>query len=503
MIAVIVLPGPSPERHGLDAHRPVSLLPLGDRPMLQHIVESLVAQGITTIELIVGHAPEQVEAQLGSGDRWGCSFRYHLEVQPDRPYRSFKIITETKTEPWVLVHAEHYPCLEFPSGQIAQPVLYYGALNPRSKAGDIAHGATICGWGGTAVFPAGNWSSVFVNQTPKEMREYLERLESSAEATVVSTADWIDGSTPAAFLETQIRLLDRRLDGLLISGTERDPGIWVSRNVVIHPTAELVAPVYVGPNSRINRGVRLGPNAVIGGECIVDTNTIIEHSLVIAGSYVGEGLELSNTVVDRNLLINARLDTSVAVLESFLLGGLKQPRKQGWSGRALESMVALLGVLIFSPVLILSFLYFGLVRRLCRHSVQVVQLPIQQNTHGLRSYSLPCFDAGRWNAYHPPSWGVFVRQFLPGLLAVAIGRLSFVGLPPKTIPEIQNLSEEWHSLYLGGKAGLITESCIASTDPKDETQLYIADAYYTAKQSFLHDLKLACKYFLRLAISAY
>jgi NDP-sugar pyrophosphorylase family protein len=508
MIGVIVLPGPTSEMHGLDAQRSLSLLPLGDRPMLQHIVESLVSQGITSIELIVGHAPEQVEALLGNGDRWGCSFRYHLEVQPERPYRSLRIITQTKTEPWVLVHAEHYPCLELPSGPVSKAVLFYGTLNGRSNGSsngsNNGHGPTptACVWRGTAVFPAGNWSDVFANQTPEELRRHLQQLASSDEATVVSTADWIDASTPGGLLETQTRLLDRRLDGLLISGTERHPGIWISRNVVIHPSVELIAPLYIGPNSRINRGVKLGPNAVISGECIVDTNTTIEHSLVIAGSYIGEGLELNKAVVDRNLLINVQLDTSVDILESFLLGGLKQQHRQSWFGRGLQAILALALALLFLPISLLSILYFALARRLSYASVQMVQLPTHQNTMSARTYPLPCLGADAWSTFRPAGWGAFLRQFLPGLFAVASGRLSFVGLPPRTVAEIEKLSDEWRSMYLDGKAGLITEACIASTDPDDETQLYIADAYYAARQSLLYDLKLASKYFLRLIVPA-
>jgi NDP-sugar pyrophosphorylase family protein len=502
MIGVIVLPGPSTEMHGLDAQRSLSLLPLGDRPMLQHIVESLVAQGVTSIELIVGHAPEQVEALLGNGDRWGCSFRYHLEVQPKRPYRSLKIIAQTKTEPWVLVHGEHYPCLELASGPINKAVLYYGALNGQSNGSSNGHGPTTSTWRGTAVFPAGNWSEIFANQTAEELREYLERMVSNAEASVVSTAAWIDASTPGALLETQTRLLEKRLDGLLISGTERQPGIWISRNVVIHPSAELVAPLYIGPNSRINSGVKLGPNAVISGECIVDTKTTIEHSLVIAGSYIGESLELNKAVVDRNLLINVRLGTSIDIRESFLLGGLKQPQRQNWFGRVLGAMLALVLVLLFLPITLLSLLYFALVRRFSLTSVRVVQLPAEENTLASRVYSLPCLGADAWSANRPAGWTAFVRQFLPGLLAVIDGRVGFVGLPPRSVEEIQKLSAEWRSMYLNGKAGLITEACVASTDPEDETQLYVADAYYSARQSFLYDLRLASQYFRRLILPA-
>jgi hypothetical protein len=38
MIAVLLPPGPSSKMHGLDAEQSLSLLPLGDRPILQHII---------------------------------------------------------------------------------------------------------------------------------------------------------------------------------------------------------------------------------------------------------------------------------------------------------------------------------------------------------------------------------------------------------------------------------------------------------------------------------
>jgi hypothetical protein len=57
-------------------------------------------------------------------------------------------------------------------------------------------------------------------------------------------------------------------------------------------------------------------------------------------------------------------------------------------------------------------------------------------------------------------------------------------------------------MYLDNKAGLITEASIASGDPEDLTQLYVADAYYAVSRGFLYDLKLAARYFSRLIIPA-
>jgi NDP-sugar pyrophosphorylase family protein len=496
MIAVIVLPGySSREMRGLYAQRSLPLLPLGDRSTLQHIIESLVAQGVASIELIAGYAPEQVEALLGNGDRWGCKFRYHVAVQPERPYRSLKFIPQTKTEPWVFIHSEHYPCLALPFEQVDKPILYYGIAQNHSN-GHSNNGAEV--WKGAAVFPPNYVNEAFTNQTPEELRAYLETLVSKSEATVVSTTDWLDSCTPGALLESQGRLLERKLDGLMGSGTERQPGVWISRSVVIHPTVELIAPLYIGPNSRLNRGVKLGPNVVISGECIVDTNTMIEQSLITAGSYIGRGLELNNVIVDHNLLINVRLETSINIHESFLLDDLKQKHPNNWFGSAIQSILAIILIVLFLPISILSFIYFIIVRRFSYTSVQMVQLPAQERLLTSHTYALPCLGADAWSMHRPAGWDAFLRQILPGLFAVVTGRLGLVGLPPRPAEEIKRLPLEWRSMYLKSKAGLITEASIALADTEDETQQYYADAYYTARRNWLHDLRLASQYIVRL-----
>lgn len=492
MIGVIVLPGLSPRMHGLDAHRSLALLPLGDRPVLQHIIESLVTQGITTIELIVSHVPEKVEALFGNGDRWGCVLRYHLAAQPERPYRSLKIISALKSEPWVLVHAERYPCVSFGPAPSDKPVLFCG---PPGEGETSAKR-----WGGTALFPAKVVEEAFASCTPEELQQHFDQMAAKEPESVVTTDDWIDASTPAHLLESQTRLLSGKLGNLMISGNERQPGIWLSRNVAIHPSVQLVAPLYVGPNCRLNSGVRVGPNTVISGDCIIDTNTTIEDSLVIEGSYVGEALELNEAVVAHNLLVNIRLDASARMSENFLLGSVERPRRQTWLGYLVQSTLALCLMILFLPVTFLSLLAFSLVRHMSYTPVRMVRLPVDAHAPRLRSYSLLGLGAGAWKVHQSAGWESFLRQFLPGLFAVFCGRLNLVGLPPRTEAEIEALPEEWQALYLKGKAGLITEASSALTESGDEMQLYLMDAYYSVRNNWSHDLGLALKYFLRLLV---
>ena len=490
MIGVIVVPGDSTAMHGLDARRSSSLLPLGDRPMLQHIVESLVAQKITNIELIVDHAPESIEALLGNGDRWGGKFRYHLMSQAEFPYRSLKIISSLKAEPWVLIHAERYPGCGVETASSRNPILFYGESSPEDPSRR---------WKGTAIFPADTAIDQLSNLTEQELRSYLEAMVGRSEASVIDVPDWLDVSSPSDLLRTQALLLERRLDGLTISGTEREPGIWISRNVAVHPSVLLVAPVYIGPDSRINRGVRIGPKVVIEGESIIDNSTSIENSLVMAGSYIGEALELNNTIVEHSLLVNVRLGASVNIAESFLLGGLKKRRKQPWFIRFSQSLLATLLFVLLSPVFVLILIVYAF-QGLFFTLIDVVQIPSAGGEAQVPIYKLPCIGGNAWSVHRRAGWGMFSRQFIPGLLAVARGHLGFVGLPPRTPEEVQSLSAEWKELYLDNVAGLITEAALVDSSAGDGTQMYLADAYYSVRRNFFYNIKLAGRYFLRLLV---
>lgn len=496
MIAVIVPPAPMPDVPGLDAEHPLGLLPLGDRPVLQHIIESLVSQGIKSIEVIWSHAPEKVEALLGNGDRWGCSFRYHLAAQPDHPYRSLKVIERVQTEPWVLVHADRFPCVRFPTDAVTQPKLYMDAAHTEQTSYEMAQ------WGGTAVFPAGGFAESIANCTFAELRGRLVQRMRDGEAAAETATEWIDASTPGALLRTQAKLLGGRLSGLMISGIERQPGIWISRNVEVHPTATLTPPLYIGANCRINRGARLGPDVVIGAGCLIDSRTTMERSLALGGTYIGEGLELNDAIVNHNLLLNVRLGTTVNIADNFLLGGLEQRLHEGWLHRGLESLLACLIILVSFPLLLLSILYYALTQRIYYTSVPTAATPLVPLAFVAKNCQLPCLGADAWASHRAAGWTTFFRQFLPGLFAVLLGRVSLVGLPPRNVQEIEQLPAEWQALYRSGRAGLITEASVVAADASDETHLYLADAYYSAKRSLLYDMRLALQYLLRLVLPA-
>ena len=61
---------------------PKPLMPVGDRPILEHVLESLASAGFERVTVSVGHLAELIQAFFGSGARWGLQIDYAIEDRP-------------------------------------------------------------------------------------------------------------------------------------------------------------------------------------------------------------------------------------------------------------------------------------------------------------------------------------------------------------------------------------------------------------------------------------
>src|SRR5258708_629308 len=110
MKAVVIATDYYPQSARLNERMPLCLLPLVDRPFIQHIVEMLVDQGISEFDFVLNHLPEKIEHLLGDGKRGGSVFHYPLARDPRRPYRVLRtVMSEDGGEPLLLVHADRLP----------------------------------------------------------------------------------------------------------------------------------------------------------------------------------------------------------------------------------------------------------------------------------------------------------------------------------------------------------------------------------------------------------
>lgn len=82
MQAVVMAGGKGSRLHPYSAVFPKPLMPLGERPVLEILLQQLRAAGVTEIILAVNHLRHLLEAFFGDGSRFGVSITYSVETQP-------------------------------------------------------------------------------------------------------------------------------------------------------------------------------------------------------------------------------------------------------------------------------------------------------------------------------------------------------------------------------------------------------------------------------------
>ncbi|MBI4571099.1 MAG: nucleotidyltransferase family protein [Chloroflexi bacterium] len=91
MFAIILAGGKGERLRPLTIDRPKSMVPLLDKPILEHQIEWLRASGVTDVVIACGHLHEVIEEYFQDGGRCGLRLRYSVEQQPLGRGGAFKL----------------------------------------------------------------------------------------------------------------------------------------------------------------------------------------------------------------------------------------------------------------------------------------------------------------------------------------------------------------------------------------------------------------------------
>ncbi len=126
------------------------------------------------------------------------------------------------------------------------------------------------------------------------------------------------------------------------NGVEVRPGVWIAESAHLHPHTRVVGPAYVGAHTRLRAGVLITRATSIERDCEVDRGCTIENATVLAGTYLGVGLEIAHAVLDRNRLIDLRRAVEVDIGDSGLIGPASLSSR-AWMGPLVRSALPAAG----------------------------------------------------------------------------------------------------------------------------------------------------------------
>ncbi|MCG6942389.1 MAG: NDP-sugar synthase [Thiohalocapsa sp.] len=486
MRALVFVDRPGAGLAPLDQQYAVGLLPLADKPLVQFRLEELIDAGITECTFVLAEHADQLEALLGSGERWGARFRFALSRGGSRgdgrddeaPSRIWLRIALSDDEPLLALRAD----------LLVGPSIRSFLDQAQGLPGSVVVGS--------AADPRA--SMLLLRSGHPDAGPLLDLLRWSApdtDATDAQAAHNVDlGDRPLNLLESlpdyhraNRDLVAGRLPGLAASGREVALGLTAGRRAAVAARSLKQGQAYVGENSRVSADAELLGEVVIARDVVVDRGATIADSVILPHSYIGELVEVTNAIVAHDVLI--RVDTGVVlkVADAFLLGRLggsgAAPAGPGLADRAGALLLLLLSLPLWPLALAAAALETG-GRKLLRREMLI----------GNRAPALPGGagnSADRERAFF--TWRFATRipvlATLPRLLAVASGDLRLVGVAPLTLPQAEGRTEDWQRVRDRAPVGLIgpTQLRLPADAPFDERLM--SDAFYAGQRSLLGDLR--------------
>jgi glucose-1-phosphate thymidylyltransferase len=82
MKAVVLAAGEAKRLRPLTAARPKGMLPVADRPLLEHVVAALAETEVEEVILVVGYRRERIQGHFEDGGDWGVRVRYVEQSSP-------------------------------------------------------------------------------------------------------------------------------------------------------------------------------------------------------------------------------------------------------------------------------------------------------------------------------------------------------------------------------------------------------------------------------------
>lgn len=482
MQAILLATSEQPRFAPLDEFLPAPMMPVLNRPVIEHAIVQLARHGVKEIHVALYHLGGSIEAHCGDGKRWGVRLKYHLQREPLGTAGAVKWASDACTETFVVIPGDALITVDLASA-LAEHRAHHAAVTSIVAASAFT-GAFICEPSILAAIPP---------RTPFDfVTELIPALERAKQIT--HTFDATDWNPLDSFADFQ-RAQNLGLHNAQPRARQIAPGIWVGRNAVIHPTVALAAPVLIGDDCFIGRAVELGPHVVIGANVFLDDEATVAESTVLDDTYVGKLVKLEQRVAAKTWLIDARTSESTRVVDHFLLAENAPTALGGIVRDALDRVVAFIVALVMLPLAILvGVLAYIASGRVFAHAPRLGER--EAATSQPRRFALRRFATTRTNG-NASALGRWLARWdldrLPEWWNVVRGEMSLVGVQPLSEAQAAQLQEDWQFQRHACRAGItgLWYTQTGKRAPLDE--ILIADAYYAATRTWRGDLALLAR----------
>jgi mannose-1-phosphate guanylyltransferase/phosphomannomutase len=330
----------------MTANQPKPLLPVANKPIMEHVLRLLKRHGFTETVVTVQFFASLVRNYFGDGEEVGMSLQYATEEIPLGTAGSVKNAEDAlQSGPFLVMSGDALTDID-----LAALVAYHkkqGALVTVALArvpNPLEFGIVIADDDGRIqrFLEKPTWGQVFSDTVNTGI--YVMEPEVLAKVPAGESVDWSadvfpglveagaalygwvaegywqDVGSHESYLRAQADVLSGQVETEL-DGFEVSPGVWVSEGAEVDPEALLTGPLCIGEYSKIEPGAQLREFTVVGSNVVVKEGAFLHRAVVHNNVYIGQGATLRGCVICKktDVMASARIEEGAIVGDECLI----------------------------------------------------------------------------------------------------------------------------------------------------------------------------------------
>ncbi len=337
--AIIMAGGEGSRLRPLTCDLPKPMVPIMNKPVLEHTIGLLKSYGITDIGITLLYHPQIIKDYFGNGHSHGVNIYYFLEESPLGTAGGIKNARDFLDETFIVISGDSLTDLDIDKAlKYHQSKKSIATLILAKVDVPLEYGVVLTDEDGSVkgFVEKPSWGEIFSDMVntgiyilEPEILNYIESgkntdfsrdvfptlLSSSKKIFGYVTNDyWCDIGDTHSYINSHCDILNGKLK--IDIGDQFNENVWVGPGTVIDKSARIIPPCVIGSNCKIGSGSVIGSHTVIGNNTIVKNDVSIVRSILWDNCYVENGGELRGAI----LCNHVNLKNYVSVFENSVIG---------------------------------------------------------------------------------------------------------------------------------------------------------------------------------------
>lgn len=325
--AIVLVGGEGTRLHPLTSSISKPMMPVLNRPLLEHTIAYLKKYGIENIILALSYLPEATQNYFGDGSNLGVKLTYVIESSPLGTAGAVKNAEQYLSSTFAVLNGDVFTDLD-----ITDMMAFHRHKGAKATIA-LTWVDNPCAFG---VVETGrdkrvqrfvekpspdrvttNWINAGIYILEPEVLEHVPpgshyMFEKGLFPLLLELGEpvygypfrgyWLDMGTPEKYLCLNCDLLLLKTKSALLGGLSRGE-VYCDKDAIIHPSAQITGPAIIDSQCRIDQRVHIKGPVIIGADCYVGEDASLEMAVLWRGVTVGAGAVLKQCVVSSNTKI--------------------------------------------------------------------------------------------------------------------------------------------------------------------------------------------------------